>query len=359
MDAFRERDTARSMRETDVNTYHGLIAWTIAMVALALVAAWALYLARQVLLLVYVSGLLAIGFGPLVRLIERQKLVTVGSRRLPRWLAILVVYLAILAVLTVVLLTVLPTLISQARGFADYFPVLVERGQRYLIARGLLRERLSVGEMVQQAPIGGDFVGTVLVTVWGFLGGVFGLVTILILTFYLLVESDSLFDTFVRLFPRNRRLQVRAASAEIGAKVSAWLSGQLILAGVIGTTAALGLWLLGVPYFYVLAVIAAVGELIPYIGPLLAAIPGIAVAFTVSGQLAIVATVFYFLQQQFENYVVVPKVMQHQLGLSAVTIIVALLLGASILGVAGAILAVPTAAIVQVLFQELVPKNES
>jgi predicted PurR-regulated permease PerM len=75
--------------------------------------------------------------------------------------------------------------------------------------------------------------------------------------------------------------------------------------------------------------------------------------------LAIAAAVFYFLQQQFENYVVVPKVMQHQLGLSAVTIIVALLIGASLLGVAGAILAVPTAAILQVLFQELVPQNES
>jgi predicted PurR-regulated permease PerM len=335
-----------------------LVLWTLAAVALTLVVAWALYQARQVLLLIYVSALLAIGFGPLVRLIERQKLVRVGSRRLPRWLAILVVYSAILAAVAIMLLTIMPTVISQAREFAQYVPQLLDRGQRYLMARGLLRERLSVGEMVQQAPFGGDMVGTLLLTVWGFIGGVFGLITILILTFYLLVESDTLFDTFIRLFPRRRRAQVRAASAKVGTKVSAWLNGQLILASVIGTTAAIGLALLGVPYFYVLAVIAAVGEFIPYVGPLLAAVPGVAVAFTVSGQLAVAVAVFYVLQQQFENHVLVPKVMQHQVGLSAVTVIVALLIGGAVLGIAGAILAVPTAAILQVVFQELVPSNE-
>jgi predicted PurR-regulated permease PerM len=112
---------------------------------------------------------------------------------------------------------------------------------------------------------------------------------------------------------------------------------------------------MGVPYFYVLALIAAIGEMIPIVGPLLAAIPAIAVAFSVSPGLALGVTIFFVAQQQFENHVLVPKVMARQVGVSAVVVVIALLIGGSLLGVVGAILAVPTAAILHVLLQELGP----
>jgi predicted PurR-regulated permease PerM len=133
----------------------------------------------------------------------------------------------------------------------------------------------------------------------------------------------------------------------------------LLLAAIIGTTAAIALWLMGVPYFYVLALVAGVGEMIPVVGPLLAAIPAILVALTVSPTLALGVAVFYLLQQQFENHVLVPKVMERQVGVSATIVIIALLLGGSWLGIVGAILAVPTAAILQVIFEELVPEAAS
>jgi predicted PurR-regulated permease PerM len=202
-------------------------------------------------------------------------------------------------------------------------------------------------------------VSTVLAAVWGVLGGVFGLVTILIVAFYLLVDSESIVRTFVRLFPRSERARVLDACHRVATKVSAWLAGQLLLAGIIGTTAALGLWLMSVPYFYVLALIAAVGEMIPVVGPLLAAVPAILVAFTVSPALALGVAVFFILQQQFENHILVPKVMERQVGISAVVVIIALLLGGSLLGIMGAILAVPTAAILSVLYEELAPEGTS
>ena len=105
-----------------------------------------------------------------------------------------------------------------------------------------------------------------------------------------------------------------------------------------------------------LALIAGIGEMIPIVGPLLAAIPAIAVAFTVSPALALGVAIFFFIQQQVENHVLVPKVMERQVGVSAVVVIIALLIGGSLLGIVGAILAVPTAAILQVLFEELVPE---
>ncbi|MDQ3487855.1 MAG: AI-2E family transporter, partial [Acidobacteriota bacterium] len=133
---------------------------------------------------------------------------------------------------------------------------------------------------------------------------------------------------------------------------------QLFLAGVIGVTSVIGLWLMGIPYFYVLAMISAVGELIPVVGPLLAAVPAIAVAGTVSYQKVVMVVIFFLVQQQFENHVLVPKVMSRQVGVSAVTVIVALLIGAKLLGILGALLAVPTAAILQVLFMEVMEMRE-
>ena len=189
--------------------------------------------------------------------------------------------------------------------------------------------------------------------VLGVLGGLFGLLTILILTFYLLVESDALHSTFLRLFPRRSRDRAAEVSREITLKVSAWLGGQLLLGTIIGITSAIGLWLIGIPYFYVLALISAIGELIPVVGPILAAIPAIAVAGTVSMQKVLLVIVFFVVQQQFENHVLVPKVMERQVGISPVTVILALLIGGKLLGILGAILAVPTAAILQVVISEL------
>jgi predicted PurR-regulated permease PerM len=136
-------------------------------------------------------------------------------------------------------------------------------------------------------------------------------------------------------------------------KVSAWLGGQLLLGAVIGTSSAIGLWALGVPFFYVLALISGIGELIPVVGPIVSAIPALAVAATVSLKKVLLVLIFFFLQQQLENHVLVPKIMSRQVGVSAVTVIVALLIGAELAGIIGAILAVPTAAIVLVVAGEV------
>ena len=333
-----------------------LILYAIWMTALAFILLWAAYLVRNVLLLLYISGLLAIGFSPIVRLIERQKVLPIGTRRFPRWLAILLLYVVILGTLTGIGFLIVPPLVDQGRQLWTAAPGMFDRAQDFLIEKGLLREHLTLREAVERAPVGeqgGQAMGTVVGAVFGVLGGLFGFFTILILTFYFLVDADSLRDTMLRLFPAGNRRRAAAASRDITVKVSAWLGGQLLLAAVIGTTSAIGLWMMGIPFFYVLALISAVGEMIPVVGPILAAIPAIAVASTVSLQKVLFVIIFFVVQQQFENHVLVPKVMERQVGVSAVTVIVALLIGGNLLGIMGAILAVPTAAILQVLFNEL------
>ena len=333
-----------------------IVRYALVSTALAIVLMWALYEIRSQLLVLYVSALFAIGLAPLVRMIERRRLTPIGRRRLPRSAAILLIYATVLGLLAALAAAVVPPLVDQGRQLWTDLPARLDLLQQKLVEWGVMPAGTSLAELVKRTPISGgtDAVTTVLVTIWGFVGGVFGVVTILLLTFYLLVDSEHLFNLFVRLFPPSQRERVSDVAAQVSVKISAWLGGQILLGFIIGVTSAVGLALLGVPYFFVLAAIAGVGEMIPMVGPLLAAIPTIAVAFTVSPSLGVAAAVFCWVIQIIENNFLVPKVMSQQVGLSAITVIVALIIGSSLLGLAGALLAVPTAAIVQVLFEELV-----
>jgi predicted PurR-regulated permease PerM len=332
-----------------------LIGWTIAVVAAIALAVWLLVRLLPIVLLIYVSALFAMGFSALIRFLDRHRARTLGRRRLPRWLVVLAVYLTVLAGVAALAAAVIPPLVQQGQELIADLPRLVDRAQTFLIERGVLRERLTLREALERSPFGGtDAVGTVVGAVWGLLGGLVGLVTILILTFYFVVESDDIFRTAVRLVSAPRRPRVTTVVGEIGHKVSAWLGGQFLLSVIIGGSTAAALGLMGVPYFVVLAVISAIGELIPVIGPFLAAIPAVLVALSVSWQLALVVAGFFLVQQQLENHLLVPKLMERQLGISPVTVIIALLVGSALLGVVGALLAIPTAAIVQVLVEEMV-----
>jgi predicted PurR-regulated permease PerM len=336
-----------------------LIVFGVVVLIAGVMLAWLLFTVRSMLITIYISALLAMGISPLVRIIERPR-VTWLSSRLPRWLAILLIYAAIIGAIVALAAAVIPPLVQQFEELWRALPSTIERGQDFLIRIGILNDRITLGEAMQQAPAAG--AGNAAAAAFGYLrnvvGGLFGAITILLLTFYMLVESREILSFFVRLSSVKERRRVAMVSHAVTQKVSAWMGGQLLLSLVIGLTSAIGLWAMGVPYFYVLALISAVGEMIPLVGPILAAIPAILVAATVSPGLAIGVAVFFIAQQQLENTILVPKLMGRQVGLSPVTVIVALGIGSQLLGVVGAILSVPTAAILQVLFEELVARDE-
>src|SRR6266542_1395996 len=176
---------------------------TVAGIAVLLAALWA---AREALLLIYVSALIAMGFSPLV---------------------------------------------AQAVALWEKIPAEFNRLQAFLIRYKLMTRPITLAEAVQNAPSGSgsNAVGTVLVALSSLIGGVFGLITILILSFYLLIEAQPMFEYLVRFVPAGRRADVATAAREAVSKVSAWLRAQFVLAGVMGVFAAIGLYLFGVPYF--------------------------------------------------------------------------------------------------------------
>jgi predicted PurR-regulated permease PerM len=337
-----DRDYSRRMIQTVL---------TVAGVAILIAVLWA---AREALMLVYVSALIAMGFSPLVNLIERPRPDN-GRRRVPRWLAILVIYAAIVGVIVVLGVMIIPPLVAQGVSLWARMPAEFNRLQSFLIRYKLMTHRVTFEEAVQHAPsgTGGNAVGTVLVAISSLIGGVFGLITILILTFYLLIEASSMFDYLVRFVPAGRRGDVAVAAREAVAKVSAWLRAQFVLAGVMGTFTAVGLGLMGVPYFYVIALIAAVGETIPIVGPVIGGISAIAVAITVSTKLAVMVGAYFLVLHQLEANILVPKIMERNVGVSPVAVMVALLIGGALWGLVGAILAIPTVAIMSVIVEEL------
>jgi len=325
-----------------------LIRYAIGMTVLTVLAVYAAYLARGALLLVYLSALLAIGFSPTVRLIERQKMLSIGQR-VPRWLAILTLYVGIIGVIVAVGFVIVPPLVEQAQELRTQLPAMLGSVQGFLQSKGI---DVSWSEALSRFESGG-MIGTAFGALAGVAGGALGLLTILLLTFYFLLEGDQLRDSIVCLFPPKRRPRLTRMLRDIVVKVSAWVTGQVILGAVIGATTALALWLMGIPFFYVLALISAVGELIPVVGPILSAVPAIAVAGTISLNKAILVLIFFVVQQQLESNVLAPKIMEKQVGISATTVVIALLIGGELYGIVGAILSVPTAAIVMVVFYEL------
>jgi predicted PurR-regulated permease PerM len=323
---------------------------TVAATAILLAVLWA---AREALLLIYVSALIAMGFSPIVRVLERP-------RGVPRWLAILVIYAGIVGVLVLIGLMIIPPLVAQAASLWARMPAEFNAFQTFLINHKLMVHSVTLEEAVQSAPsgTGGNAVGTVLVAISSLIGGVFGLITILILSFYLLIEAQPMFESLMRFVPAGRRADVTTAAREAVIKVSAWLRAQFVLAGVMGVFVAIGLYFLGVPYFYVIALVAAIGETIPIVGPVIGGIAAVGVALTVSLQLALMVGVYFLVLHQLEANVLVPKIMERRVGVSPVVVMMALLVGGALWGLVGAVLAIPTAAIISVIVSEFATEQD-
>jgi predicted PurR-regulated permease PerM len=249
---------------------------------------------------------------------------------------------------------VVPPLVGQSRELWAQLPAKFEDVQRFLIRYRLMSRSVSLEEALQSAPAGsgGNAVSTMLGAISSVIGGVFGVVTILILSFYLLIEADALVNYVIRFLPDGRRDGVATAARAAVEKVSAWLRAQLVLAGVMGTFAAVGLGLMGEPYFYVVALVAAIGETIPIVGPIIGGVTAIGVAIATSPKLAVGVGIYFLALHQLEANILVPKIMERQVGVSPVAVIIALLVGGSLWGIIGAILAIPTTAILAVIVDE-------
>jgi predicted PurR-regulated permease PerM len=315
---------------------------TIIKVVLTLVGLWLLWALRDLAILVFVVLVLVAAVSPVI---DRW------SERMPRVLAILLMYLLILFVLGITAALLIPPLIIQigqlANALPDFFARLLPDIQN-------LRDLTSISqESLQSLSVElGKIGNTLYTTTRGVVGGIFALFTIFILSFYLLIEEKGAKKLFLTYFPAPNRERIAASIEKIGKKLGGWLRGQLLLMLLVGVAYLVALSILNVPYALALAVWGGLVEIIPYVGPILFAIPAVLIAFTVSPLTGFLVLILFIIFQQIENQLIVPKVMQRTVGLSPVVIIISLLAGGQLFGILGIILAIPIAAVVSVILQE-------
>jgi predicted PurR-regulated permease PerM len=170
-----------------------------------------------------------------------------------------------------------------------------------------------------------------------------------VMTAYLLADGERIYDWTVRYLPHGQRMRVRQALPEISRVVSGYLLGQFLTSLLFGVFAYVVLSILGVPQPLLLAILAAVADAIPVVGVAIATVPAVLLALTVSPPVAGIVLALYLVYQQVENYVIVPRVYRGTLELHPFAVLIAVLVGAQLLGVLGVLLALPIAAAVPVI----------
>jgi len=325
-------------------------------VAVAYALVQSLIAVRGVLVLLLVAAFLAIGLDPAVQFLDR--------RGLPRGRAVGVVLLGVLLFFFGFGMAVVPPIIEQGTEFVQAVPgYLADLQANPRIAD--IDRRYGVLDQVQAslddpARLGSTVFGGVLGVGRIVLSAFFSTFVVLILTLYFLANLPSIKALAYRLVPRSRRARVGLLSDEVLTRVGGYVAGALTIAAIAGCTSFVALVLLGVPYPVALALLVALTDLVPLVGASIGAAVVVLVAFTVGIEVGIIAAVYYFAYQQLENYVLYPRIMQRSVDVSPAATVVAVLVGGSLLGVVGALLAIPIAAGVQLLLAEVVsPKQDS
>jgi predicted PurR-regulated permease PerM len=333
------------------------VAFTAALgVAVAYGLVQAVIAVRSVLVLLLTAGFLAIGLNPAVEAMERR-----GMRRS---LAVAVVLVTVLLLFAGFFLAVVPPIIDQAQQFASKAPHYLTQlqGNRQVAALdgrfhflGRARAFLDRPDQLGGSVSGGIFgVGKVVFSAF------VSALTVLILTLYFLANLPAIKAQAYRLVPRSRRARFGLLTDEILSRTGGYVAGALSIAAIAGSSTFVVLAVTGVPYPVALAIVVAVTDLIPLVGATIGAVAVTGVALFVSLRTGIIVGGYYLAYQQFENYVIYPRVMQRSVDVSPAATVVAVLVGGALLGVLGALLAIPiTAAVQLVLHEVLAPRQDT
>lgn len=298
--------------------------------------------------------------GPVARL---QK------RGFPRAAAIAVCYAAIIGIVVAMVLVILPVVQSQADDFRETFPEqmrelradwlessnsllnstgadLLERGIDFLEGNGETAPNVTGEAAAAAIPIVGSLIGAIA-----------SIITTLVVTFYYLLEKTLVRRVVVEQVSPNLRERVDALWSDVERKVGGWLRGQLLLCAIIGTIATVSYGLIGLNFWPLLGLWAGITEILPIVGPWIGGVPAVVVALTMGFDKAILVALVILLMQTLENWFLVPRVMRGAVGLTPLTVFVAILAGTELMGFVGAVLAIPVAAGLQVIITDIINRR--
>lgn len=311
--------------------------FTILKIIFVLFLLYIVYAVRDILVLLFIVFILVAALRPTVKKWEKS----IGKP-----LSVLILFVITVLIIAGFISIVVPPLIEQTRALIDYIP---EGTSRFValkakfpsIERGITNIAQNLGNM------SGNFISITT----SIFGGIVSFFTVIILTFYILLD-ERFFSSFLLTMSSEKRNDLLSVGQKITQKIGSWLNGQLLLGLAVGLIVFIGLSIIGLPYALTLGVVAGVLEFIPVIGPIISGVVAALIALTISPITAIIVVIFYIIVQQLENNLLVPKIMQKAVGLPPAIIIIAILLGSKLLGVIGALLAVPISGVIYVVAQE-------
>jgi predicted PurR-regulated permease PerM len=349
-DATPESPLPAQVRSPSLARWAGYVAVTV----IVLGCFYALYLIRHVLFLFLVAVLLATAIEPLVIRVRRGPL--------SRGQGILIVYTGIMLVLVGIGALAFPIILSEAGSFSESYPRILENARHLIYSvdeRVLGPTAEKVVEKAAAPTAMADDGQTALSVGLSVVEGLFAGLTVFVVAFYWLTERVAIKRAFVLLFPSERRHMVATIWNDVEAVLGGWVRGQLLLMLFIGVVAGIGYTLMGLKYAIVLAILAALFEIVPLVGPWLGAIPAILVALTQDVRMAFLVAGYILIIQMIEGNVLVPRVMERTVGISPLTVIVGILVGTALGGIPGALVAVPLAAALQVILRHTVHSDDS
>jgi predicted PurR-regulated permease PerM len=312
----------------------------------------------QVITLLAVAVFLALGLDPVVRFFQR--------RGLSRGWAVTIVFLAVIVLFAALVGLLLPPLAKQATDLANNAPTYVESLLRNKQVKSLdehyhvvtrLQEQLKA--TISDGKVWTDVFGGVLGAGRAAISGVFSAFTVLVLTLYLTASLPAVKEVCYQAVPASRRDRVRVLGDEITRRVGGYVIGQVAVASTNALCTYILLRILGLPYPEALAVLVGFLGLIPMVGATLGAIVVVLVALFSSVTTAVIAAVYYVIYQQVENYVIAPRVMKRTINVPGAITVIAALAGGTLLGVIGALMAIPTAAGLILIYQEVVVPRQA
>jgi predicted PurR-regulated permease PerM len=299
-----------------------------------------------------VAMILVYLLNPLVSALER--------RGLPRIWGTLLTYLVALGILGTLLTFTIPVVGDQVESFTAKGPSIVER-----VTEGVRDFAASIGFQFEETPPGGevvvDFFGRLVSVGQNVLAVVIVLIVGPILAFYFLVDLPKIKRGLRAIIPARRRAEIESVVERIGQAIGGFFRGQLLVALVVGVASAMALWMVGLPFWAVVGLIAGLFNLIPLIGPFIAGIVAVLIAFTTDPEvgglldleagwpLAVGSGVALLIVQQLDNHILSPNIVARTVNLHPVTVMLGLLAGGTLLGLWGLLLAVPVIASVKIL----------
>ncbi|TMK76993.1 MAG: AI-2E family transporter [Actinobacteria bacterium] len=307
-----------------------------------------IWISRQVLAWILIALFLALALNPAVDWFQRHG---VPNRGLASGLTFLVVLIVIAAISALFV----PKLVSEVNGFVHKLPDYVDQIAHRRGRLGFLERKYHVTEHVRNAVRQGGasrilgLTGTAIAITKGIITAVVATVTIAFMTFFMLLEGPAWVERFYGLLPQRHRERWRGIGGQIYRTVGGYVTGNLLISVIAGVSSTLVLLALGVPYAVALGLLVGILDLIPLAGATLAAIILAAVAFLHTIVAGIVVIVFFVVYQQIENHILQPYVYSRTVQLSPLAILIAVLIGAELAGILGALAAIPVAGTIQVL----------